>query len=292
MHDNFFEIGGDSILLLRAWTRMKEILGGSMPLSAFLSRPTISGHQESTDMPANIRRLNDAPSSAPALFCLHPGFGLSNEYRALAAQAGRDFAVFGVESPIHSDPAWTASSMQALAAHYLATIRKVQPQGPYRLIGWSFGGWVALEIAKLIKASADGQLALVGLVDTEPCTDFRPFAKTAAEWRDAVANELARLDLANDLALSERLLSIATLHQSLLLDYSLKPVSLGLKTHVWWAEATTSFHRRRGQANYLDWTAFLPSGTASSIVHDSSHGDIIKNPTLLRDLHALVTKSL
>ena len=290
--DNFFEIGGDSLLLLRAWARMTAVCGRKVPLAAFLARPTIEGFGAGRSTTDHIRRLNEAPAHAPPVFCIHPGFGLSNEYRVLAAAAGEDFAVFGVESPVHSDPTWTTSSLQELARHYLATIRKVQPQGPYRLVGWSLGGWVALEIAKLIEASSDGELAFVGLVDTEPCRDFRPFAKTQEQWRETVAEELENLGIPDVAGLSENMLSIAVLHQALLLDYALEPASLGVRTHVWWAEATTSFYRRRGQPDFLDWTDLLPSGTVPSMIDGSAHGDIIKNPRFVHELRASIIETL
>ncbi|MGK6317380.1 thioesterase domain-containing protein, partial [Neorhizobium sp. DT-125] len=288
VNDNFFEIGGDSISLLRAWSRMIALSGRSIPLAQFLDHPVIDGFVRADSPTSHIRQLNEAAAGAPPVFCIHPGFGLVTDYRLLAEAAGRDFAVYGIESPIHGDARWTVPSMAGLARHYLETIRTVQPNGPYRLIGWSFGGWIALEIARLIEASSDGSVSFVGLIDTEPCRDFRPFAKTETQWRETVKDELAHLGISDNAELSENLLAIAMLHQALLLDYRPEPILLSIRTHVWWAEATTAFYGRRGEASFLDWNNLLPSGTVASIIDSSSHGDIIHYSDLVNELWAAV----
>src|SRR5262249_19835162 len=69
------------------------------------------------DLPANIVPLNDLGRSL-TLFCLHPGYGLISEFGPLARELNGLATVYGVQSPMFSEPAWRASSFDAMPADY------------------------------------------------------------------------------------------------------------------------------------------------------------------------------
>ncbi|MBL1099267.1 hypothetical protein JK363_21895 [Streptomyces sp. 205] len=52
-----------------------------------------------------------------------------------------------------------------MAEDYVARIREIQPHGPYHLLGWSFGGAVAHEMAVLLRAAGE-RVALLALLDS------------------------------------------------------------------------------------------------------------------------------
>ncbi len=121
--DNFFELGGDSILSLRvvalaAGQGLRQVTPTALftyPVLADLARHltgTVAG------LPASIVPLNrgGAPDS---LFCIHPGYGLASEYRPVAQVLDKAVSVYGMESPLYSDPDWRAADMDALAAEYV-----------------------------------------------------------------------------------------------------------------------------------------------------------------------------
>ncbi|NBT41711.1 MAG: hypothetical protein EBT20_14810 [Alphaproteobacteria bacterium] len=88
------------------------------------------------------------------LFCIHPAGGISTVYRQLAMSLNWDCPVYGlqargVENP--EDP--TFESIEEMALTYWSAIQTIQPSGPYQLLGWSFGGTVAIEIVSLIMAA-------------------------------------------------------------------------------------------------------------------------------------------
>ena len=108
----------------------------------------------------SFRRLERAahrPSAEPKLppfFCVHPAGGDTGVYRQLATLLGEDLPFLGL------DRFQDAPEVEERADRYVAMIRAVQPEGPYRLGGWSFGGVLAYEIARRI-----GGVELVALID-------------------------------------------------------------------------------------------------------------------------------
>ena len=94
-------------------------------------------------------RLSRGPGELP-LFLVHAVGGTVFSYAPLARELAGTFAVSGLEAPgLHR--AATPSSLAALADEYTARIRAAQPDGPYRLAGWSMGGVVAFEITRRLE---------------------------------------------------------------------------------------------------------------------------------------------
>jgi len=102
----------------------------------------------------------------PPLFCLHGGVGLSWPYLGLAAHLP-DRPVYGIQTDGILAPAAPVRDLGELAERYLSRIVAVQPQGPYHLLGWSFGGYLAHEIAVRLQERGE-QVAFLALLDTYP----------------------------------------------------------------------------------------------------------------------------
>ncbi len=106
------------------------------------------------------------PGTGTPLFCVHPAAGLSWVYTGLARHVGTP--VHGVEARGVDDvSAPLPDSVGAMADDYLAEIVRVQPHGPYRLAGWSFGGVVAQAVATRL-AAIGAEVALLALLDAYP----------------------------------------------------------------------------------------------------------------------------
>ncbi|MFI6503309.1 thioesterase domain-containing protein [Nonomuraea typhae] len=99
--------------------------------------------------------------SRPPLFCVHPVGGLSWCYAGLTGELDPEIPVYGLQS---RDAAPTAEQM---AESHLERITTVQPQGPYRLLGWSFGGTLAHEIAVRLREEGE-KIGLLALLDAGP----------------------------------------------------------------------------------------------------------------------------
>jgi thioesterase domain-containing protein len=109
-----------------------------------------------------VVRLNDGPDDRPMLF-FHAIGGTVYPYGHLARELEEDYRVSGVPFPDgHAD---SGLSLDALLQRHLAVVRGVQPEGPYRLAGWSMGGILAFEIARRLQVQGE-VVAVVGLLDT------------------------------------------------------------------------------------------------------------------------------
>ncbi|MER6415114.1 type I polyketide synthase [Streptomyces humidus] len=123
---------------------------------AELVRPAVNPTGESV---LTTLRPPGSGSSRLPLFTFHPAGGPTSVYRPLTQLLPADQAVYGMERLS------TVDSMEEKAAHYLRLIRDIQPEGPYQLLGWSFGGCLAYETALQLQA-ADETVGFLGLIDT------------------------------------------------------------------------------------------------------------------------------
>ncbi|MEV6617693.1 SDR family NAD(P)-dependent oxidoreductase [Streptomyces sp. NPDC051051] len=123
---------------------------------AELIRPAVNPTGKSV---VNVLRPPRPGSSPRPLFTFHPAGGPTSVYLPLVQLLPADQAVYGLE---RLD---AVTTMEEKAAHYLRLIRDLQPEGPYRLLGWSFGGCLAYETAHRLKDSGQS-VGFVGLIDT------------------------------------------------------------------------------------------------------------------------------
>ncbi|MFC0429205.1 non-ribosomal peptide synthetase [Kutzneria buriramensis] len=107
----------------------------------------------------------------PPLFCVHGGVGLAWPYLGLSAHL--DTPIYGLQTGGILEPARPAKSVSAIAADHVERIRRIQPNGPYRLLGWSFGGYVAHEIAVRLQDQGQ-QVDLLAILDTYPAERAQP----------------------------------------------------------------------------------------------------------------------
>jgi thioesterase domain-containing protein len=101
------------------------------------------------------------------LFCIHSGVGFSLPYIGLAPHIGTDHPIYGIQSPSITELAPMPESIEALAADYIVRIKRIRPEGPYHLLGWSFGGVLAHEIAVQL-VEADEEVGLLANLDAYP----------------------------------------------------------------------------------------------------------------------------
>jgi thioesterase domain-containing protein len=127
-------------------------------------------------------------------FCMHPLGGGVGDYAALANHLDPEQPFFGLRALALDDPQAPALSLEALAASYVADVRRAQPAGPYRLGGYSSGGLLAFEMARQLDAAGQ-PVALVALLDT-----FAPMRPDAAAAPAAAPRSLSAADWLNLLA--------------------------------------------------------------------------------------------
>lgn len=171
--DNFFDIGGHSLLAMRLLGKLRRT--GTHGLDVV----TIQDIVETGSPDALAARLTPddgratpvqnvlplADGNGEPLVCVHPAGGLALPFRGLAARLGHlDIPVTGLQLP---DPHPEGTDVEGLAARYVDTVQQVHPTGPYRLLGYSFGGVVAQTMtAELLRRGEE--VSYLGILDAYP----------------------------------------------------------------------------------------------------------------------------
>jgi thioesterase domain-containing protein len=101
------------------------------------------------------------------LFCIHDAGGFSWPYSKLIRHIPSEHPIFGLQARNLTQRALRPRSIDEMADDYVGIIRKIQPNGPYNLLGWSFGGLVAHAIATKLQNTGQ-QVALLALLDSYP----------------------------------------------------------------------------------------------------------------------------
>ena len=170
IHDNFFDLGGSSLLAIRMFSQIKMVFHRKIPLATLLNAPTVeqfAGILGKEEWSASWSPLVEIQSgdSIPPLFCIHAAGGNVLIYRDLARHIGPDQPVYGLqaqgldgEQPFHT-------RIEDMASDYVKEIQGVQPQGPYLLGGYCLGGTVALEMAQQLHRRGQ-DVALLALWET------------------------------------------------------------------------------------------------------------------------------
>ncbi|MFI4862275.1 MAG: amino acid adenylation domain-containing protein [Phycisphaerales bacterium JB063] len=169
--DSFFDLGGDSLSAVDLLLRLEKHFGQAPPLAAFYAQPTIldlanqyTGEDKPIDLDAAaIVRLNPH-TQRPTLFAM-AGKGGSVMCMRPLAQLLADRCVLGVQYPGVADGQPPHDDIPALAQVMARRIQKAQPTGPYRLMGYSFGGLVAYETARQLQHTGQPIAELI-MLDT------------------------------------------------------------------------------------------------------------------------------
>jgi thioesterase domain-containing protein/aryl carrier-like protein len=169
--DNFFRLGGHSLLAVRLIARLQR-KGVSISARDLFAAPTVEGLIRQMSL-ASVRDslgmlLPIRPQGTrPPFFCVHPGGGLSWSYAPLAQFVPEDVPLYGLQAQGLDGVAPLSSSIREMAASYIEQIRSVQPTGPYHVLGFSFGGVPAHEIAVQLRQAGEDVAALV-IMDAYP----------------------------------------------------------------------------------------------------------------------------
>lgn len=174
VHDDFFDLGGQSILATRLAARVRDELGSDFPVAELLTGPTVEQMARAVSGEKGPVRLPLVPlqtfGERPPLFVVHPAGGHVVCYRELAYLLSAGQPVIALQPRgIEDGGQPPISEIEEMAAFYVEAVRGMRPAGPYRVAGWSFGGVVAWEMAQQLMA-AGHEVDLLALFDTAPNT--------------------------------------------------------------------------------------------------------------------------
>jgi amino acid adenylation domain-containing protein len=176
--DNFFHRGGHSLLATKLISRIRAVWDTPVTIRDLFQNPTpvllaayIAAGSGSNPMETVLPIRAGVPGSElPPLFCVHAVSGLSWGYAGLMRHIDGSRPIVALQARGLTEPQDAPASIEEMADAYLAEIRRIQPYGPYHLLGWSFGGMVAHAIAARLEGAGE-EVALLGLLDSYPLPD-------------------------------------------------------------------------------------------------------------------------
>jgi amino acid adenylation domain-containing protein len=163
-HDNFFELGGHSLLVLKFLTALKAEYSRRIPVAWVFQAPTpaqlaaLMNADHSARNWKHLVPLHDRGERSP-LFCLNGFEGNVNDYLNIANFIDPSVPIYGLE--VGSDAAGDFEVLDTRIESYLREIRGVQPRGPYRVCGFSFGGSEAFDVATRLEQEGDQVLLIL-----------------------------------------------------------------------------------------------------------------------------------
>ncbi|GHE34658.1 non-ribosomal peptide synthetase [Streptomyces capitiformicae] len=179
--DNFFSLGGNSLTGLRMIARIRTELLERIAMRDLFENPTIAGLALLCDRPADgagdramladrsLVTLKAGQESGRKLFCVHPSGGSVHWFRPIGAVLRPEDALLGFQLlELELAQASTPVSVASLASRYLDELRILQPVGPYHLLGYSWSGVVALEMATRLQEAGEAVASLALVEPTLP----------------------------------------------------------------------------------------------------------------------------
>ncbi|MBA1228906.1 amino acid adenylation domain-containing protein [Pseudomonas viridiflava] len=169
-HDDFFKLGGISLMAVQMASRLRKVLGKPIAVRDLFVEPTIAGFARTLDgqtrpgQHSNLVPIRRTGTQRP-LFMVHPLGGEVQYVRDLAPVLDPQVPLYGLAASGRVAGEAPQFEVSGMASHYLAAIRQVQPQGPYRIGGWSAGGLIAYEMARQLLSSGE-QVEFLGIIDT------------------------------------------------------------------------------------------------------------------------------
>ena len=172
LDDEFFDLGGHSLLGVRLLAQVKKRLGVTLPLASLFAHSTPARLAAAVEEAGKARdfhhliALGDPEAGTlPPLFCVHAAGGTAFRYRDLAARLGPARCVYALQAQGVSDGREPLRTVDVMAERYVDEVRRAWPDGPYHLAGWSAGGVIAVEMAHRLRAMG-AEVAFVGLLDS------------------------------------------------------------------------------------------------------------------------------
>lgn len=321
MDDDFFALGGHSLLVVRLVHLIKASLDTVIPVGTVFRHPTIRALAAALELPAGTDApltLRSGDADQTPVFLLHRPAGDVQHYAALVAALPGGVPAYGLILPHGVGP--EQASLHQLARRYLEQMQRLQPRGPYLICGWSMGGLLALEIAHLIEQQGEkvGMLAVIDSsfdVQDQGLSDADLLQLVSEELDDASCQRLAasdsaraammQLDPANGKMAQLRYVfgewaaaygmtttSSPAIVQATLyaLDHARRwvanyvPPIVHAELDLWWAQATLV--RQPGLQKC--WTQRSASATRHTVI-EGDHDDILERSTFISSFVAALS---
>ncbi|MBI3773020.1 MAG: amino acid adenylation domain-containing protein [Gammaproteobacteria bacterium] len=169
IEDNFFDLGGHSLLAVQLVAGIKRLFDVELSVAELIQHATVAA------LASRLRRGGDARPGmlltlrarrdVQPLWLFHPIGGNVFCYLELCQHLASERPVLAIQSPGLINAGEAEVTIEAMAGRYLEVLREKQPQGPYLLGGWCFGGIIAFEVARRLRDSGE-MVTGITLIDT------------------------------------------------------------------------------------------------------------------------------
>ncbi|MEI4623585.1 non-ribosomal peptide synthase/polyketide synthase [Bacillus pfraonensis] len=171
VNDDFFNRGGHSLLVIKLVSKIREKFGKEIKVSTLIKNPTVEGiaclirdkhgMTKSVSAPVPLQESEKRP-----FFCVHPFMGNVFCYIQLARLLKNHCSFYGLQNPLIEKRGIDELTLSEVIQLYIEEIKRVQPEGPYHLGGWSLGGAIAYKIATVLRNQGE-EVELLVLMDTK-----------------------------------------------------------------------------------------------------------------------------
>lgn len=155
-NDDFFDLGGHSLAAIKLVNDINKQFNTKLTIQHFAMSPTVSKlvpliNQDSIEQVPILYPFKINHNATRTIFIVHPISGVVSGLKTIADAIPDNYSVYGLQDPSLSQKELLFHDIQSMATAYLNELLKIQEQEPYFLIGYSFGGTLAYEIASQLK---------------------------------------------------------------------------------------------------------------------------------------------
>ncbi len=169
IYDDFFELGGHSAIALKILGLVEQKLGKRLPMTSFLENRSIAQLARLVSDTKTKQRWNCVVPLKPEgtktpLYIIHGGNHNVLTFKGLAENMDKDQPVFGIQAKGLDGKVPPDDNVNDIAKGYIEEVKVLNPNGPYALSGFCFGGMIAYEMARLLRAEGK-EVTLVAMFD-------------------------------------------------------------------------------------------------------------------------------
>ncbi|HMR84063.1 MAG TPA: amino acid adenylation domain-containing protein, partial [Niabella sp.] len=170
VYDDFFNLGGHSMIAIKVMAKIEEVTGIRLPIATLFEAPTIKGLAKriAGKTESHINRVLvpiKENGTRPPVYLIHGGAFNILLYKQLAPFLNEDQPLYGIQALGLDGDLTHLDSIESIAARYLTEVLEQNPKGPYILMGYSYGGLVAYEMARRLTAMGK-EIRMLGILDT------------------------------------------------------------------------------------------------------------------------------